>query len=95
MKELLPAALAFAGGMLMEFINYIITGSALEREAGAMFILPLRTLIAAGFIAALYFIGKALGLDPAVFMTGGALGATAGLILFTLLLKKKQKGGGF
>ena len=93
MKELLPAALAFAGGVLIEFINYVITGFALKKGTGAAFILPLRILIAAGFIAALYFIGAACGLDTTVFMAAGALGATAGLILFTLLLRKKQKGG--
>ena len=93
MKDILPAALAFAGGMLTEFINYLITRAALKRETGLNFILPIRTIIAACFIAALYFIGKGAGVDIAVLLIAGALGATAGLVLFTLMLKKNGKGG--
>ena len=88
MKEFLPAALAFSGGVLAEFVNYLITRSALGKKSGVYMILPLRTLVAGAFVAALYFIGKALDLNVTVFMIAGALGATAGLIAFTLMLAK-------
>ncbi|MBO4385377.1 MAG: hypothetical protein J5854_08195 [Clostridia bacterium] len=86
MKEILPAVIAFSGGALAEFVNYLITRSALGKKSGVYMILPLRTLVAGGCLAAIYFIGRALKLDLTVFMIAGALGATAGLIVFTLLL---------
>lgn len=89
MKDILPAVLAFLGGVLAEFANFIITRAALGKKSGVYMILPLRTLIAGGFIAAIYFIGMALKLDMTVFMISGALGATVGLIVFTLMLIRK------
>lgn len=93
MKEYWPAVIAFVCGVLMEFANYLITRAVLSGKGSALAVLPVRTIIAGGFIAALYFIGKAAGTDLTRLMIGGAAGASVGLIVFTAkLLKGKESG---
>lgn len=91
MKELLPPAVAFICGVLAGYINFLITRAALKREAGFA-VMPLRTLVTAGFITALYFTGRALGLKLAPFLIAGALGLTLGLIVFTAVLMRRKDG---
>ncbi|MCR5808990.1 MAG: hypothetical protein K6G56_05455 [Clostridiales bacterium] len=90
MKELIPPVLAFAGGVFTGYINFLITRAALKREASGYAVMPARTLVTAGFITALYFTGRALGLKLAPFLIAGAAGATMGLIVFTLLLTRNR-----
>ena len=86
--------IAFAAGVAAEFINYLLTKTALEKKQNVGAIFPLRTLVAAAFLAALYFVSKALALDATACMISGALGASAGLAAFTLILMKNNKKGG-
>jgi hypothetical protein len=83
-------AAAAACGLLIAFVNYLIAKRALA--SGKMGLLPVRTLITAAFIAALYFIGSALKINVAALLIGGAAGLTLGLVIFTVILIKKQKG---
>ncbi len=87
-----PAAFAFAGGIVIELINYLVTKAALKGR-GSLYVLPLRTLLTAAYIAALYFIGEkaSFGIRPP--MIGGALGCTLGIIIFSLLLARANNGG--
>ncbi|MBO4562739.1 MAG: hypothetical protein J5772_03920 [Clostridia bacterium] len=95
MKTILPALLAFAGGVLTSFINDLITRAAIKRGGGMYLAMPLRTLTAAGYLAALYFISGKLGIDPLFTLIPGAVGHTAGLIFFTSrLLKDRGAEGG-
>ena len=92
---MIPIVIAFAAGAAAEFINYLLTRSALGKNKNVSLIFPLRTLITAAFLAAIYFGSKALSLDTAYCMIAAALGATAGLAVFTfLLIKDNKKGGG-
>lgn len=92
MKELLPPAVAFICGVLAGYINFLITRAALKREASGYAVMPARTLVTAGFITALYFTGRALGLKLAPFLIAGALGLTLGLIVFTAVLMRRKDG---
>ncbi|MBR0136132.1 MAG: hypothetical protein IJM18_08015 [Clostridia bacterium] len=89
--DIITAAAAFAGGVLAEFINSLITRRAMAGRASAALI-PLRTLVTGGYMVLLYFISRAFGLNTAAALIGGAAGATAGLIVFTLILMKKRSG---
>ena len=94
MLKYLPLVAAFLCGALAEAVNYFITRAALGKKSGVTAIFPVRTLVAALFLASLYYIGKGRGLDLVPFMIAGVLGATAGLAVFTLLLMRKMKTGG-
>ena len=84
-------AAAAVCGLAVAFVNYLIAKKALA--SGKMGLLPVRTLITAAFIAALYFIGSALKINIAALLIGGAAGLTLGLIAFTAILIKDQKKG--
>ena len=95
MDTVLTAAVGFAGGFAVEFVNWLLTRSALERGSGAAMILPLRCVLAAGYLALLYLAGGALGADTTVLLIAAAVGLSAGLIVFTLLLMRNNgKDGG-
>lgn len=93
MDKLLPAAAAFICGFGVEFVNYLITRAWLKSK-GSPVMLVLRTLITGSFIAALFFIGSKCACGCAPLLIGGALGCTAGIIIFTLLLTRQNRSGG-
>lgn len=90
MDKLLPAAAAFVCGCAAEFINYLITKAWLKNKSSSV-VLVLRTLITGLFIAALFFIGSKCACGHAPLLIGGALGCTAGIIIFTLLLARQSR----
>ena len=94
MENILPLAVAFAAGFAVECANYLITRAALRKNKNASALFPLRTLITAAFLAALYFASKALTDDASACLIAGAVGATAGLAIFTFILINNSKGGG-
>ena len=59
MGRFLPLAAAFLCGVLAEAVNYFMTRAALDKKSGAAAIFPLRTVVAALFLASLYYVGKA------------------------------------
>ncbi len=92
MKGYLPVIAAFVLGVLAEYVNYLITRKALAGRGNAHAIIPLRTLVTGGFIALLFLCGRAFGLELGPLLIAGAAGATAGLIVFTLILLRKKGG---
>ena len=95
MGDILPLVAAFFAGVAVEFLNYLITRSAISDGKNTPFVFPLRALIAAAFLAALYFTAKALAIDVTACVIAGAVGATVALAAFTaLLMKNNKKGGG-
>ena len=93
MEKIIPLAVAFICGVAVEFVNFLITRSALEKKSLAA-IFPLRSLVAAAFLAALYFASRALGLNVTACMIAGVVGASAALAAFTaLLIRSTRKGG--
>ncbi|MBO4849021.1 MAG: hypothetical protein J5586_07715 [Clostridia bacterium] len=93
MEKIIPAAAAFVGGALISYLNSLITRAALKKGAGMVYMMPVRTLIAAGFLAALYFISVKAGFDPVSTLIAGAVGHTAGLVFFTLRQMKARGDG--
>ena len=92
MTIFLPAAAAFVGGMLIAYINYLITRAFFIKGKTGLAGVP-RSLITALYIACLYFIGAKSDINGTALLIGGALGCTAGAALFTyLLLKENRKG---
>ena len=81
---------AFCVGMGFSFINHLITKAVLKGGSAA-FVMPLRIIISAAYIAALYFIGAALGLPVLWLLTGGALGLTVGMVLSAAVLMRGSK----
>ena len=94
MKDVLPAAVAFIAGFAVEYANYAITRSALKKDRDMVTVFPLRTIITAAFFAILYFASRAIVKNVTVCMIAAALGATAGLVIFTMLLMNHNKKGG-
>ncbi len=92
MKDLIPAALAFAAGVIVGFLNSRITKASLKKGASGFGLMPLRVLITALFMLALFLITNKLGLSAPV-MIAGAAGLSLSLIIFTLLLIKEQGKG--
>ena len=86
----LPYIIAGAAGLLVSFVNFLILREMLKRNkiSGMNYV---RTGITVVFVLALYFIGKASGLDTLKFIFAGAVGETVGLIAFSILLTKRQK----
>ncbi|MBO4277374.1 MAG: hypothetical protein J5925_03125 [Clostridia bacterium] len=93
MKDVLFAAAAFAAGVLVSFVNYIISKKTLHGGKTTV-AATVRSLISASFLLLLFFIGMETSLPVAALLIGGALGLTAGLILFTWLLLKNYGGKG-
>lgn len=92
MDKLLPAALAFFAGAGVSFINHLIAKAAMKK--GGFGLMPLRTLILFVLAASLYFIGKNLACGPAPLLIGAAAGATAGLIVSTVILIRAARREG-
>ena len=92
---ILPAVIAFTFGELVGLLNYILTREALKRggESKLLYVMPLRMAITAAFLFILYLIGKRIAVDETTYalFIGGVVGLTVALIVFTLMLMKKQK----
>lgn len=86
MERWIPALAAFALGVLTAYVNSRITKAALNKGKNPAAILPLRTLVSAGFIIIVFLISEKLKLDITYTLIGAALGATLGLIVFTVRL---------
>ena len=94
MRDLLPAALAFAAGVLVGFLNSRITKAALKKGPSGYMLMPVRVIISALFVVALFIITDKLGL-PSSVMIAGAVGLSISLIAFSLLIiKNSGKGEG-
>ena len=91
MREFLVAAAAFGTGVLVSFVNYLISKKLLQ-SGNTGFTATARSIVSAAFLIALFFIGAKTSLPAVPMLVGGALGMTAGLILFTVLLIKKYGG---
>ena len=89
--ELFPDACALIGGLAVAFSDYLLMKKAVDRPEKMSLFLILRTLLAAVFVAALYFIAAAAGLKLIPFMISGAVGLTIGLAITTFILMKRQK----
>ena len=95
MKEYLPLLIPFFGGIAVETANYFITRAALKKQSGASAAIALRSLLVTGFLAAVFFIARAVTSDPGRYLIAAAVGASVGLLVFTvLLMRSSQKGGG-
>lgn len=91
--DFLFAAAAFAVGVLISFLNYLISKKTLA-SGSANYAAPLRSLLSAAYLIVLFFLGSKTSLPAFPMLIGGALGLTAGLALFTVLLMKKYGGKG-
>lgn len=93
MREFLFAAAAFGAGMLVSFGNYLISKKLLGSGNTAV-AATARSIISAAFLIMVFFIGAKTSLPAVPMLVGGALGLTAGLILFTYMLIKNHGGKG-
>ncbi len=91
LSDFYSAIAAFAGGLLVAFIDSIITKKAFGNEQKLVRLLPLRTVAAALLMTLLYFICAEAGLNTTVVIISAATGVTLGLLVFTMLLIKEQK----
>ncbi len=96
MVQILTGVGAFLGGALISWVNYLLLRRLLagKGETGLAMASPVRMLLSAAYLAALYFLGKYTGLSSAALLIGGALGLTVTLALFTLRLSRSMKGQG-
>ncbi len=95
MDKILPYALAFAAGLLASFVDYLVSRATVKKDSAKYYATPIRTAIACVFVAGLYIAAKFLGVERLPFLISGAVGATIGLVAFTvLLLKSERKDGG-
>ena len=90
----LTALAAFAAGVLISFINYLITRK-LSKNGGSLAVAaPLRTVLSVLLLTGCYFLGSSTSLSLYALLIGAALGLTAGLAYFTFRLAKKGGGEG-
>ena len=90
--QFLPFIAAFIAGFAAGSINYKITGAAIKRGgSAALYVMPLRVMIAVALLAACYFIGKSANvLWP--LLIGVVSGMTVALALFTAKLLRNKTG---
>lgn len=91
MSVFITALAAFACGVLAAYINQLITRSVLK-GGRVGFAAAFRALVTSVFMAILFLIGAKTELDLYALLIGGALGATCGMILFTVLMLNKGSG---
>ena len=87
---------AFAGGALISWVNYLLLRRLMgsKGETGLSLASPLRTLLSAAYLLALYLLGKHTGLNLYALLVGGVLGLTILLALFTRRLTRDPEGKG-
>ena len=81
--------LAFIGGLAISFVNFIIMRIMLKKGAEGAGAMSVRTVVMAGFFVALFFIAKALEIELIPFLIAGAIGATIGLVVFSVVMTRK------
>ena len=90
MKLFFIGLAAFIGGALISWGNYLLLRLLMKRkgESGITLISPVRTVMSAAYLVALYLLGKHAGLNSTALLIGGALGLTAALVFFTFRLTR-------
>ena len=91
MEIFLSGAVAFAAGAAVSFVNYLISRVLIAKTGSPSAASPLRSVLTVAFLASAYFIAKALEVSVPAVLVGGALGMTAGLAVFTVLLMRAGK----
>lgn len=83
--NIIGAALAAVIGLLIAFVNYLISKKVLISAPGKYsFITVVRQIIQIGYLAAVYFVGESTGtVNPAYLLVGAVLGMTLPMLLFT------------
>ena len=94
MKYTLFIIAAAIGGVVISYINYLILKSALKNSTDkrAFYISPLRSVLAAAYLFAIYFLANKLGFSTIGPLIAGAIGLTFSLFVFTKMLLSIQKG---
>ncbi len=83
---------ALLGGVLIAFINYLISRCMLMKRAGLFSSVSLmHQILNVGYIVALYFIAVKTGTKLIYMLAGGALGITLPMLLFIPKLIKLTK----
>ncbi len=86
------ASLAFLGGALIGWINYLLSDAALKKKPGMFsFTFIGRQTLQVGYLVLLYFLAPHTPWSMLTLLLGGALGMTVSLIFFTSRLTKKLK----
>lgn len=94
MIDFLGAAAAFAVGLLISALNYLISKYVLKHHADKFSIVgALRQVIQVAFIVALYFISDYMPFNKWYILIGGVLGITIPMFYFTFKLIKTNKEG--
>lgn len=86
------AAITFALGVLVSYINYRLTLTLMRKRSDAA-IVPssLRQLVNVLYFVAVYFAAPYTPWERIPLLVGAAAGATLSLFLFTFLLVRKMK----
>lgn len=85
----LAIILAFVGGLAVSFLNFVIMRLMLKKGTEGAGAMSVRTVVMAGFFVALFFIARALDLNLTQVLISGAVGATIGLVVFSVISTKK------
>ena len=96
MELVLTGLAAFAGGALISWVNYLLLRRLMgsKGETGLSLVSPIRMLLSAAYLLALYMLGKHTGLSLYALLVGGVLGLTILLALFTRRLARELEGKG-
>ncbi len=104
--DIIGALVACVAGVLIAFINYLLSERVLRRAADKFsFITVGRQALQVGFLVAVYFIGAKTELaNPNYLLVGAVVGLTLPMVFFTKKLldvnkavgqeKEKEKGEG-
>lgn len=87
------ALLALLGGTIVSYVNYRVMKASIKKgtDKQLLAVSPLRSLLSAAYLFALFFLGVKTGVSSAALLIGGALGLTISLAFFTKLLLKPLK----
>lgn len=86
------ASLAFLGGVLIGWLNYLLSGTALKKKPETFsFTFIGRQVLQVGYLVLLYFVAPHTPWSMLTLLLGGALGMTVSLIFFTSRLTGKLK----
>ena len=92
MKIALLIFAAFAGGVLISFLNFLMMSAAAKSDDKRMMaVSPVRSILSAAYLFLLFFISTKVKVSTAALLIGGAAGLTASLAFFTRLLINRQK----
>lgn len=83
--------LAFLGGAAVSALNYWINRRALEKKPSALASLSVvRQLLSVGYLAAVFFLSRALSVEVTWPLVGAALGLTVPAVLLSFRLAKRN-----